>query len=388
MVKNVSLVTPVEITECTAATADYRVNFTVSNGVRRTDYSTNNKQSILLPVPVLSSKSQDYGPLRTWEEYNNHLALLDSLRAELFLTDYELVDIWYDESDLEESELYQLPDGTNIEVCPTQILAQWSGSGIPDFRHSSILALSAFNTQRDSYPDSMSINELKFSETLLNEVLANITISALSLNLWYGLVNGTTSRTLNTYKFEHRLSFYLPYGLCLGFTLPIVLIGLLALHHNGVSAIDGGFLQVLMTTTGNTELRKLATKACIGGEENIPKELKKLKVQFGELLVRDTMQNDSASVFGGDDDRSTEGVTTGRDCNPSKANTVIDRNSIALDDLQSDRGQERIRDGHASTYTKLASGSSTHKLRTNSLQRTGFGTLYETKELRKGYYFE
>ena len=38
---------------------------------------------------------------------------------------------------------------------------------------------------------------------------------------------------------------------------------------NGVSATDGRFLQVLMTTRVNEALDKVAGGGCLGGEENI-----------------------------------------------------------------------------------------------------------------------
>jgi hypothetical protein len=119
---------------------------------------------------------------------------------------------------------------------------------------------------------------------MLNEVLANITISALSLNKHYEIKNGSSTRVFNVYHFNNRLSFYLPYGLCLLFTIPVLVVGLLALQHNGVTAIDGGFVQLLMTTTGRTRIEDAAGAGCMGGEENVPKDLLKMKVRFGEML--------------------------------------------------------------------------------------------------------
>jgi hypothetical protein len=121
-------------------------------------------------------------------------------------------------------------------------------------------------------------------QRLLNEALANITISSLALNKHFESVNGTSTRVFNVYHFENRLSFYLPYGLCLLFTLPVLVLGLLALHHNGVTAIDGGFVQLLMTTTGQTKIEDAIGAGCLGGEENIPNELKRMRVRFGEMV--------------------------------------------------------------------------------------------------------
>jgi hypothetical protein len=95
----------------------------------------------------------------------------------------------------------------------------------------------------------MASQSLKITEASLNSLLANVTISALSLNKWHGLVIGTETRPFNIYRFENKLNFFLPYGLSLLLTIPIIGIGLIAIRDNRVTAIDGGFLQILMTTT-------------------------------------------------------------------------------------------------------------------------------------------
>ena len=58
-----------------------------------------------------------------------------------------------------------------------------------------------------------------------------------------------------------------------------------SLNQNGVSAIDGGFLQVMTTTTGRTNMEELtiAHKRYIDGD-NVPRELLDLKVRYGELV--------------------------------------------------------------------------------------------------------
>ena len=42
-------------------------------------------------------------------------------------------------------------------------------------------------------------------------------------------------------------------------------------------------MQTLMTTTGSETLRQAAAAGCLGGQRNIPKELKDLEVIYGEL---------------------------------------------------------------------------------------------------------
>jgi hypothetical protein len=130
-----------------------------------------------------------------------------------------------------------------------------------------------------------------FDVQLANEVLLNTTISMLSLNRRFGIVNGTTSRTVNIYQFRGKLAFFLPYGICLGFGIPIIASGLIALfvRNQGVSAITGGFVQLLMTTTGRTSLEAIVAKSTgmMGGYESVSEELKELKIRFGELIEDD-----------------------------------------------------------------------------------------------------
>jgi hypothetical protein len=68
-------------------------------------------------------------------------------------------------------------------------------------------------------------------------------------------------------------------------TLPVLILGFLALYHNGVTAIDGRFVQILMTTTGRTGLEAAASKGCLGGEENVPDELNKMKIWKSSLKM-------------------------------------------------------------------------------------------------------
>jgi hypothetical protein len=102
-----------------------------------------------------------------------------------------------------------------------------------------------------------------FDVQLANEVLLNTTISMLSLNRRFGIVNGTTSRTVNIYQFWGKLAFFLPYGICLGLSIPIIASGLIALfvRNKGVSVITGGFVQLLMTTTGRTSLEAIVARS-------------------------------------------------------------------------------------------------------------------------------
>lgn len=52
-----------------------------------------------------------------------------------------------------------------------------------------------------------------------------------------------------------------------------------------MSASDGGFIQLLSTTTGSSTLEGEAAKHSLGGTYNVPLTLNDLKIRFGELLT-------------------------------------------------------------------------------------------------------
>lgn len=70
-------------------------------------------------------------------------------------------------------------------------------------------------------------------------------------------------------------------------TLPFIVLGVWALRANGVPATDSGFLQILMTTCGSPIVDHLAAGGCLGGDHNVPGDLRELPVQFGELVGGD-----------------------------------------------------------------------------------------------------
>lgn len=67
---------------------------------------------------------------------------------------------------------------------------------------------------------------------------------------------------------------------------------------NGVSAMDGGFMQIIMTSTGSAVLDRAAAGGCLGGEENVPQELKNLKIRFGEIIDREEPGRIKRAGFG------------------------------------------------------------------------------------------
>lgn len=130
------------------------------------------------------------------------------------------------------------------------------------------------------------INTYTASPELLNQALLNITLSIIAdYKLWNTARTEVTQwKIINVYSFSKPLNLIIPYFVTLLVTIPILAIGMLTLLQNGVSAVDGGFIQLITTSTGSEALEKLAGGACLGGDESVPKELKDLKIRFGELV--------------------------------------------------------------------------------------------------------
>ncbi|TVY85770.1 hypothetical protein LAWI1_G008961, partial [Lachnellula willkommii] len=126
---------------------------------------------------------------------------------------------------------------------------------------------------------------LSITQDMINEALANITLSTMyTLPIWNTTVEAKTTTYINIYSLTSPLNLYLPYALCLALAIPFLLLGANSLRLNGVPAIDGGFVQILATTTGNRGLENAAAGGCLGGSENTPRELMDMKIRFGELV--------------------------------------------------------------------------------------------------------
>ncbi|KAI4659434.1 uncharacterized protein J4E78_005862 [Alternaria triticimaculans] len=194
---------------------------------------------------------------------------------------------------------------------------------------------------------------MPFDPDMANELLINTTISALALNERFDTVNGTETRTFNVYRFENKLAFFLPYGLSLALAIPILVLGLIALYvqNHGVSAISGGFMQLLMTTTGRGSLEAAITRGSgtLGGYENVSEELRGMEVRFGELVD-----------LSGDEVKETDTLLSGRDGLVS-----------AQDDDSSQSG------------VQTASGTERFEDSVSVVRRAGFGTVDEVVPFMK-----
>jgi hypothetical protein len=246
----------------------------------------------------------------------------------------------------------------------------------------------AYKPDHERYSSSLEYQKLVVNESLLKSLLANITISALSLNTWYGHVSGTETRPFNIYRFENKVNFFLAYGLSLLLAMPFIGIGLLAIRDNGVTAIDGGFLQILMTTTGRTKLEAAAVKGCVGCEENIPLELINLKIRLGELVVnKEALEEEKIADLEGDTTTKSTSDTSNEDIPLEQSESSIREaiNAVPNSEIcSSSRINHRIRTDRVGDYAKLTSSAETYSSESYMVRRVAFGTVDETKPLKKG----
>jgi hypothetical protein len=137
---------------------------------------------------------------------------------------------------------------------------------------------------------SSDLRNLNITEDLLNSVLTNLTLSAISLGTWWELTPVTFTRYQSKYSFANPLNLILPYSLCLVAATLFAVIATWSLWRNGIPAADGGFLQIMMATRGNTVMERLVLKERLMAADSISKELKSLKIRYGELVLEDALR--------------------------------------------------------------------------------------------------
>jgi len=145
------------------------------------------------------------------------------------------------------------------------------------------------------------------TETMINEALANVTFNTMAaLQQWNTVITADIGEISTVYSFSAPKNLIIPYFLSLAVAIPFLVVGTRSLYQNGVSAIDGGFIQVLTTTYGSKTLERLAATGCLGGDENASEELLALRVRFGEMIERDGNSSDGNRIrkagFGTDDE--------------------------------------------------------------------------------------
>ena len=129
--------------------------------------------------------------------------------------------------------------------------------------------------------------DFNISAARMEQLLQNITISMLSISPANVSTAVVQTNTVNFYSFHRPLNLLLPYFLSLASALFFVVLGLLALKNNGVSASSGGFLQILTTTRGSEALDRVAVKSSLGGAENMTRELQEMQILYGELTPKE-----------------------------------------------------------------------------------------------------
>ncbi|KAE9368417.1 hypothetical protein N431DRAFT_485940 [Stipitochalara longipes BDJ] len=111
------------------------------------------------------------------------------------------------------------------------------------------------NTRFNSIPNtcnSSSHPQFQISEDVCNDYPLNMTVSAMqTYSRWNASVNATRGTAVNVYSFSAPLNLLVPYFV--------------------TSAI----------------LDRAAAGGCLGGDENFPRELKDLKIRFGEFISHD-----------------------------------------------------------------------------------------------------
>ncbi|KAG4423131.1 hypothetical protein IFR04_003768 [Cadophora malorum] len=121
----------------------------------------------------------------------------------------------------------------------------------------------------------------KITQDILNEMPMNVTMSTITAyGFWNTTVNATIDSFINVYRFSRPLNLIVPYSASLLVALSFIVLGLWALYQNGVPATDGGFIQLITTSTGSRNLQNAAAGGCLGASENAPPSLKKLRVRY------------------------------------------------------------------------------------------------------------
>ncbi|KAI4949056.1 hypothetical protein J4E91_005519 [Alternaria rosae] len=112
---------------------------------------------------------------------------------------------------------------------------------------------------------------LNITEAMLNEVLVNITISAISLGTWWDMVPVTSTR------FRTAATVF-------------IAIAIWSLWRNRAPAADGGFLQIMMATVGDTQMSRVILEEKLAAVDDISDELKSLKIRYGKLVNADVLE--------------------------------------------------------------------------------------------------
>ncbi|KAL5114499.1 hypothetical protein ACEQ8H_007642 [Pleosporales sp. CAS-2024a] len=280
-------------TTCHPKLVKYIVTISHGGGVQNITYTIKDKE----PAPDYTPRFEDFnGTFERFVQFSDAIAIYQEFASNLSNSPNYTSNITYESPQGHQTtQSRMLDNGTVVQTCSLEkMFMAYEGHPFDEFP---IWPFWVFERRLPTDPTAM----LKFDAKMANDLLINTTISGLSLNERFDIVNGTESHNFNVYRFEHPLTFFLPYCLALELAIPTIALGLIALyvHNHGVSAMNGGFLQLLMTTTGRTEMEQVITRGSgtLGGEESVSKELQDLEVRFGELKDHCNTQYSSTTTI-------------------------------------------------------------------------------------------
>jgi hypothetical protein len=355
-VPGIQVIVPMTETVCQPKIVKYHVTISDAPGAQNISHVFKDDEYIpeyvrefyFAPVPEYGQEFN--GSFEQWTQFSDAIMIYEDFVGNLNRSGTTFPSFEFEYPSMSnETKPYEKPDGTVVETCvlegKTWVENRTVGSA------QDIWPLSVF--EQRLHERGVSYECPAFDPHMANESLINTTISALALNQRFDMVNGTETRGFNAYHFENKLAFFLPYGLSLALAVPILVLGFIALYvqNHGVSAISGGFLQLLMTTTGRTSLEAVVTKGSgtLGGHENVSEELREMEVRFGELIE-----------VSGEDQKQTD--------------TLLNGHEEHADVQEDDRSQSDI--GTTSGMERCENSVSV-------VQRAGFGTVDEVGPFKK-----
>jgi len=344
----IHVVVPITETVCRPRIVRYHVTISHTGGAQQVSYVIRDEES----VPEYVTHFDGFnGSFEQWSQLSDTISIYQDYARNLNQsgTTFEGSQFEYP-SMSNNTKPYTTENGTVVETCVLEAqpysLAHGSSAASLD-----IWPLGVF--EQRLHESDRSYDCPAFDPEMANELLINTTISALALNQRFDIVNGTETRTFNIYRFENKLAFFLPYGLSLALAIPILVLGLIALYvqNHGVSAISGGFMQLLMTTTGRSSLEAVVTRGSgtLGGYENVSEELRRMEVRFGELVE-----------VSGDEIKETDTLLSGHD-----ERVEVRNDDSSQSGVQTASGTERFEDS------------------VSVVRRAGFGTVDEVIPFRK-----
>jgi hypothetical protein len=97
--------------------------------------------------------------------------------------------------------------------------------------------------------------ELDLTGHKVDDALQNITLSVMyALHMWHTTTNVTQTTYHKIFSFSSRPRLITPYAISLLATLSLLFLGFRSLRLDGVPAVDGGFIQPLVTIAVSTGL--------------------------------------------------------------------------------------------------------------------------------------